>query len=61
MKNNLFLISISLFLMVFSIKAQTSLTVAEDFSMKSTIGQTYNLFPYLDEGKIVVLTFFTTT
>jgi hypothetical protein len=47
--------------MVFSIKAQTSLTVAEDFSMKSTIGQTYNLFPYLDEGKIVVLTFFTTT
>jgi hypothetical protein len=47
--------------MVFSIKAQTSLTVAEDFSMKSTIGQPYNLFPYLDEGKIVVLTFFTTT
>ena len=61
MKNNLFLISISLFLMVFSVTAQTNVKEAEDISMKSTIGQTYNLFPYLDEGKIVVLTFFTTT
>lgn len=39
--------------------AQTSLTVAEDFSVKDINGQTHHLFEYLDQDKLVVIDFFT--
>lgn len=41
--------------------AQSSLDEAEDFQVKDVNGITHNLFPYLEEGKIVVVPFFTTT
>jgi len=44
-----------------STHAQSNLTIAEDFMVKSTTGDSYYLFPILDDGKIAVLTFFTTT
>ena len=57
-----FLIS-SFFLLFLAIntQAQSSLTEAENFMAKDTDGQTHYLFDILDEGQIVVLTFFTTT
>jgi len=61
MKYKHLLFTMSLFMLFTTVKAQSSLTIAEDFMVKSTVGQTYSLFPILDEGKIVVLTFFTTT
>ena len=61
MKYKHLLIGISIFMTFTITKAQSSLTEAEDFTVKSTIGQTYSLFSILDEGKIVVLPFFTTT
>ncbi len=42
-------------------KAQSGLSVAEDFSAKDVTGYMHTLSTYLDEGKIVVLPFFTTT
>ncbi|NOR86618.1 MAG: hypothetical protein GQ527_03320 [Bacteroidales bacterium] len=55
-----------LFAMVFlftltSIQAQSPLDIAEDFMVKDTNGETHTLFSILDDEKIVVLTFFTTT
>jgi len=61
MKKNLFLLIFGLFITSSVLMAQSTLDMAEDFSMKSTTGITHSLFPYLDDGKIVVLTFFTTT
>jgi thiol-disulfide isomerase/thioredoxin len=43
------------------LKAQTGLTVAQDFTAKDVYGTSHNLFSYLDEGKIVLISFFTTT
>lgn len=38
--------------------AQTDLDIAVDFSVTLTTGETIELFPILDEGKLVVLDFF---
>ena len=43
------------------LKAQTGLTVAQDFTAKDVYGTSHNLFSYLDDGKIVLISFFTTT
>lgn len=43
------------------LKAQSGLNVAEDFSAKDVTGYMHTLSSYLDQGKIVVLPFFTTT
>lgn len=40
--------------------AQTSLQIAEDFTIKDTQGQVHDLFTYLDNDKIVVISFSTT-
>ncbi len=50
-----------LFVGIFNINAQSGLTEAVDFSVKDIYGNNYSLFSILDEGKIVVLPFFTTT
>jgi len=60
-KHKLILFSLLLFFIAGGLKAQTSLSVAENFMVKDTDGQTHHLFDILDEGKIAVLTFFTTT
>ena len=52
-----------LILMFFTITtgfSQTNLTEAVDFTITDTEGNTHTLFQYLDEGKIVLLDFFTT-
>ena len=51
----IFFITISLM-----VSAQSGLTVAEDFFGKDVQAQSHELFDYLDDGKIVVLPFFTT-
>ncbi len=43
------------------LNAQTTLEVAEDFSGKTTEGETIELFKLLDEGKLVVIDFFSTS
>lgn len=43
------------------LKAQSGLTQAEDFSAKDVTGHLHTLSDYLNQGKIVVLPFFTTT
>ena len=43
------------------LKAQSGLTHAEDFSAKDVTGYMHTLSTYLNQGKIVVLPFFTTT
>lgn len=55
-----------LFLILFVFKtgylsAQTPLTVAPDFSVKTTESETIHLFPLLDNNKIVVIDFFSTS
>ena len=47
-------------LMAFSVMAQSGLIEAQDFFAKDVNAQSYELFDYLEEGKIVVLPFFTT-
>jgi len=42
-------------------RAQTGLEVAEDFQVKDVEGITHNLYTYLEDNKIVVVPFFTTT
>ncbi|NQT76820.1 MAG: T9SS type A sorting domain-containing protein [Bacteroidetes bacterium] len=50
------------FFFVFNITfAQTQLDTAVNFSVKDIYGNTLQLFPLLDDGKIVVIDFFTTT
>ncbi len=46
---------------VFSINAQTLLDTAINFTVKDTYGNTLQLYDILDEGKIVVIDFFSTT
>ena len=41
--------------------AQTPLTEALDFHVKTIEGEPIYLFPILDDGKIVVIDFFSTT
>lgn len=56
---------ILLFIFIFSfvlVHAQTNLTEAVDFSVKTVTGETIKLFPLLDEqNKIVVIDFFSTS
>jgi len=44
-------------LMAFSVMAQSGLIEAQDFFAKDVNAQSYELFDYLEEGKIVVLPF----
>jgi len=60
-KHKFILTSFLLLFLAVGLQAQTSLSVAENFMVKDTDGQTHHLFDILDEGKIAVLTFFTTT
>lgn len=59
MKKLLFLVLGSLFAL--TISAQTMLDTALNFSVKDTYGEIYELYPILDEGKMVVIDFFSTT
>ena len=61
MNKKILLIAFAVFFVSFLSKAQTTLSEAEDFWAKDVNGDLFNLFPILDEGKIVVLTFFTTS
>lgn len=61
MKNLQFFMLIIFAFCFTQLKAQSGLTVAEDFSAKDVTGYMHTLSTYLDEGKIVVLPFFTTT
>lgn len=45
----------------FSLSAQTQLTEAVDFSAKDIHGETLHLFEFLEDGKLVVIDFFSTT
>jgi thiol-disulfide isomerase/thioredoxin len=51
---------LSLFISLFSF-AQSGLTEAEDFLVKDVTGVTHTLYSYLEQDKIVVASFFTTT
>ncbi|MCD4729404.1 MAG: peroxiredoxin family protein [Bacteroidales bacterium] len=46
---------------VMSVNAQTLLDTALNFTVKDTYGNTLMLYDILDEGKIVVIDFFSTT
>lgn len=46
---------------VLSLNAQTLLDTAINFSVKDTYGNTIDLYDILDEGKMVVIDFFSTT
>lgn len=56
-KNILLLFFVSLFMGGI---AQTTLDTAVNFSVKDTYGNTLDLFEILDDGKIVVIDFFST-
>ncbi len=60
-KRKFILTSFLLIFLSIGLQAQTSLSVADNFMVKDTDGQTHQFFDILDEGKIAVLTFFTTT
>jgi hypothetical protein len=49
-----------LFVAALSINAQTTLDTAVNFTVKDTYGNTFELFDILDQGKIVVIDFFST-
>lgn len=59
MKRLLFIILSSLIVLTSS--AQTLLDTAINFTVKDTYGSTINLYDILDEGKMVVIDFFSTT
>lgn len=48
-------------LITFAVNAQTLLDTAVNFTVKDTYGNTLKLYDILDEGKIVVIDFFSTT
>jgi len=56
-----FLLTVVVSLFVFVINAQTLLDTALNFIVKDTYGNTIELFDILDEGKMVVIDFFSTT
>ncbi len=60
MKRLFTLLGISLFITT-QISAQTPLTEAVDISVKTIESEIVDLFPLLDEGKIVVIDFFSTS
>jgi len=49
-----------LFIASLSMTAQTTLDTAVNFTVKDTYGNNHELFDILDEGKIVVIDFFST-
>jgi cytochrome oxidase Cu insertion factor (SCO1/SenC/PrrC family) len=55
------LVAIAGFFLVLALNAQTLLDTALNFTVKDTYGNTLNLYEILDEGKIVVIDFFSTT
>jgi thiol-disulfide isomerase/thioredoxin len=55
------LLFVTLFACFLTSNAQTPLTTAIDFNVKTLDGEIIELFPLLDEGKIVVLDFFSTS
>lgn len=55
------LFAIAGFFMVFALNAQTLLDTALNFTVKDTYGNTLDLYDILDEDKIVVIDFFSTT
>ncbi len=57
-KNIVFTLLLSLGL--FGASAQTPLTVAKDFTITTVEGNEIQLFDLLDQGKLVLLDFFTT-
>lgn len=59
MKRLIFTVLSSFF--VLSISAQTLLDTAINFTVKDTYGNNLDLFEILDEGKMVVIDFFSTT
>lgn len=61
MKNLQFYVLLILAFNFSQLKAQSGLTQAEDFSAKDVTGYMHTLSNYLNQGKIVVLPFFTTT
>lgn len=52
---------LSVMIFSLSITAQTSLTEAVDFTAKTTEGETIHLFEYLEQDKLVVIDFFSTS
>ena len=50
-----------IFFMVSNGGAQTLLDTAINFTVKDTYGNNFDLFEKLDEGKMVVIDFFSTT
>lgn len=60
LKRSLFLVFLATFLLRYPAGAQVSVDTAVDFSVKDVNSLTHHLFNYLDDGKIVVLDFFTT-
>ncbi len=49
-----------MFIAVLTMSAQTTLDTAVNFIVKDTYGNNIELFDILDEGKIVVIDFFST-
>ncbi len=60
MKKN-FLLIILIFFSALSVKGQTTLTTATDFTVTDTHGNSFSLFSVLNSGKYVCLDFFFTT
>jgi hypothetical protein len=59
MKKLLFIISI--LCLVTTVHSQTLLDTAVNFTVKDTYGNNFDLFEKLDEGKMVVIDFFSVT
>jgi len=55
------LLALVMLVFVFALSAQTLLDTALNFTVKDTYGNTIELFDILDEGKMVVIDFFSTT
>ena len=55
-----FLFVLFLFFFGFGLIAQTTLDTAQNFTVKDTYGNNIVLFDILDQGKIVVIDFFST-
>jgi hypothetical protein len=55
------LLAVIIWMFAFTLSAQTLLDTALNFSVKDTYGNTIELFEILDEGKMVVIDFFSAT
>jgi thiol-disulfide isomerase/thioredoxin len=58
---NRLLVLVFIVILVHTLSAQTTLNEAVDFHVKTIEGESYYLFPLLDDGKIVVIDFFSTS